>query len=91
MCSIPPTRWPKLTQNGTKYSFVDERQVIKDKMRGALRVCALKSYESVVIVGDFGLGNSYRNPPQELAETWREVFLFDPDLRGRIHHAADCR
>lgn len=81
--SVPPPRWPKLTQNGTKYSFSDEREMVRDKMLGALRICAYHGYNSVVI-GDFGLGNGYRNPPQELAELWREVCLYDPDLRGRI-------
>ncbi|KAL1836921.1 hypothetical protein VTJ49DRAFT_4498 [Mycothermus thermophilus] len=81
--SVPPPRWPKLTQNGTKYSFGDEREMVKDKMRGALRICAYNGY-STVVIGDFGLGNGYRNPPQELAELWREVCLYDPDLRGRI-------
>ncbi|KAK3321614.1 hypothetical protein B0H66DRAFT_176271 [Apodospora peruviana] len=81
--SVTPTRWPKLTQNGTKYSFADERELVREKMRGALRICAYNEYTHVVI-GDFGLGNGYRNPPQEFAELWREVFLYDPDLRGRI-------
>ncbi len=85
--SVPPARWPKLTQNGTKYSFDSERDMVKDKLRGALRMCAYAKYTSVVI-GDFGLGNGYRNPPQELAELWREVFLYDPDLRGQIRHVA---
>ncbi|KAK3305769.1 uncharacterized protein B0T15DRAFT_209262 [Chaetomium strumarium] len=85
--SVPPPRWPKLTQNGTKYSFADEREMVKDKLRGALRICAYNGY-STVVVGDFGLGNGYRNPPQELAELWREVCLYDPDLRGRIRCVA---
>ncbi|KAK0649452.1 hypothetical protein B0T16DRAFT_436339 [Cercophora newfieldiana] len=85
--SVPPARWPKLTQNGTKYSFPVERTMVKDKMRSALRICAYREYSSVVI-GDFGLGNGYRNPPQELAELWREVLLYDPDLRGRIRQVA---
>jgi hypothetical protein len=57
--------------------------MVKEKLRGALRICAYNGY-STVVVGDFGLGNGYRNPPQELAELWREVCLYDPDLRGRI-------
>ncbi|KAK3689854.1 hypothetical protein B0T22DRAFT_180913 [Podospora appendiculata] len=85
--SVPPTRWPKLTQHGTKYSFAKERDMVKEKLRGALRVCAYANYTSIVI-GDFGLGNSFRNPPQELAELWREVFLYDPDLRGRLRYVA---
>ena len=87
MVSVPPPRWPKLTQNGTKYSFADEREMVKEKLRGALRICAYNNY-STVVIGDFGLGNGYRNPPQELAELWREVCLYDPDLRGRIRCVA---
>lgn len=84
--SVPPPRWPKLLE-GTKYSFADEREMVKEKLRGALRICAYNNYHTVV-VGDFGLGNGYRNPPQELAELWREVCLYDPDLRGRIRCVA---
>ncbi|KAM0473288.1 hypothetical protein ACHAP7_008248 [Fusarium lateritium] len=81
--SVPPTRWPKLKDNGLKYSFAEEREMTRDKLRGALRICLYNGYDRVVI-GDFGLGNGYRNPPQELAELWRDVFLFDPDLRGQF-------
>lgn len=82
--SVPPTRWPKLKENGTKYSFSEERDMIREKIRGALRICLVNNYQRVVI-GDFGLGNGHRNPPQEIAEIWRDVFLFDPDLRGQFH------
>lgn len=85
--SVPPERWPKLNQNGTKYSFQEERELVKNKLRAALTICAWHSISSVVI-GDFGLGNGYRNPPQELAELWREVLLYDPVLRGRIQTVA---
>lgn len=81
--SVPPTRWPKLKDQGTKYSFSAEREMIRDKIRGALRICLYNNYDRVVI-GDFGLGNGHRNPPQELAEIWRDVLLFDPDLRGQF-------
>ena len=81
--SVPPTRWPKLKDSGSKYSFAEEREMIRDKIRGALRICLYHGYDRVVI-GDFGLGNGYRNPPQELAEIWRDVFLFDPDMRGQF-------
>ena len=84
---MPPERWPKLNQNGTKYSFQEERELVKNKLRAALTICAWHSISSVVI-GDFGLGNGYRNPPQELAELWREVLLYDPVLRGRIQTVA---
>ncbi|KAK4166534.1 hypothetical protein QBC43DRAFT_205243 [Cladorrhinum sp. PSN259] len=85
--SVPPPRWPKLTSGGTKYSFADEREMVKDKLRVALSIVAYERFESVVI-GDFGLGNGYRNPPLELAELWREVLLYDPNLRGRFTSVA---
>ncbi|KAM0321933.1 hypothetical protein ACHAQA_009830 [Verticillium albo-atrum] len=81
--SMPPTRWPKLTDMGRKYSFAEERQLVMNKMRAALRICAYYQFQYVVI-GDFGLGNGYRNPPRELAELWREVLLWDTDLRGQF-------
>ncbi|RYP67129.1 hypothetical protein DL769_005834 [Monosporascus sp. CRB-8-3] len=87
--SIPPARWPKLNQMGTKYAFPLERDLVKNKIRAALRICVYYGHTSVVI-GDFGLGNGHRNPPQELAELWREVFLYDPDLRGRFDYVAFC-
>ncbi|POR31582.1 Uncharacterized protein TPAR_08207 [Tolypocladium paradoxum] len=81
--SVPPTRWPKLKENGSMYSFSEERDMMREKIRGALRICLYNNYDRLVI-GDFGLGNSCRNPPQEVAEIWRDVFLFDPDLRGQF-------
>lgn len=85
--SVVPTRWPKLSHSGTKYSFEQERDLVKVKLRAALRICLYNGYRYVVI-GDFGLGNGCRNPPQEMAELWREVFLYDPDLRGQFVFAA---
>ncbi|KAF4126127.1 hypothetical protein GMORB2_1373 [Geosmithia morbida] len=83
--SVPPTRWPKLRDNGTRYSFAQERDMMREKMRAALGICLYNNYPRVVI-GDFGLGNSYRNPPREVAEMWRDLFLFDPDIRGQFHY-----
>ncbi|RDA85021.1 hypothetical protein CP532_2060 [Ophiocordyceps camponoti-leonardi (nom. inval.)] len=81
--SVPPMRWPKLRDNGSRYSFSTEQDMMRKKMRGALRICLYNNYDRVVI-GDFGLGNSCRNPPQEVAEMWRDILLFDPDLRGQF-------
>ncbi|KAG5996972.1 hypothetical protein E4U52_005352 [Claviceps spartinae] len=81
--SMPPTRWPKLKENGTMYSFAAEREMMREKVSGALRICLYNNYDRVVI-GDFGLGNGCRNPPQEVAQIWRDVLLFDPDLRGQF-------
>lgn len=85
--SVPAARWPKLSQGGAKYAFPLEREMVRNKMRAALRICVYYEHRAVV-VGDFGLGNSHRNPPQELAELWRDVFLYDPDIRGRFDYVA---
>ncbi|KAI3395344.1 hypothetical protein diail_1400 [Diaporthe ilicicola] len=85
--SVTPMCRPKLKEGGGQYSFDDERKMAKNKMRAALSICAYNDIRNVVI-GDFGLGNSYRNPPQEMAELWREVFLWDTNLRGRVENVA---
>ncbi|KAF5678132.1 mitochondrial chaperone [Fusarium heterosporum] len=77
--SVPPTKWPTLKDQGLKYSFAEERQLTSDKLQGALRVCVHHGYDRVVI-RNFSLGNSYRNPPREMAELWWDILLFDPDL-----------
>ncbi|OAA65273.1 hypothetical protein SPI_02060 [Niveomyces insectorum RCEF 264] len=87
VCSVPPVRWPKLTPSGTQYSFAEERAMVKNKLHAALRICVYHGYTNLV-VGDFGLGNGYRNPPQAMAELWREGLLWDADLRGRIQAVA---
>jgi len=84
--SIPPTSRPKLDTSGRKYSFLEERNLIKTKMRAALLIAVYNGFYSIVI-GDFGLGSA-RNPPHELANLWREVFLFDPDIRGQFTRVA---
>lgn len=85
--SVPAARWPKLSHGGAKYAFPLEREMVRNKIRAALRICVYYDHRTVVI-GDFGLGNGHRNPPQELAELWRDVFLYDPDIRGRFDYVA---
>ncbi|KAI1412000.1 hypothetical protein F5Y13DRAFT_50065 [Hypoxylon sp. FL1857] len=85
--SMPAARWPKLSHGGSKYAFPLEREMVRNKIRAALRICVYYEHRTVVI-GDFGLGNGHRNPPQELAELWRDVFLYDPDIRGRFDYVA---
>jgi hypothetical protein len=85
--SIPAARWPKLSHGGTKYAFPLEKEMVMNKIRAGLRICAYYDFTSVVIM-DFGLGNSNRNPPREIAEMWRDIFLWDPELRGRFEYVA---
>lgn len=63
-----------------------EYDLTRAKLRAALTICVYNDIRTVVI-GDFGLGTN-RNPPQLMAEMWREVLLWDPNLRGRIENVA---
>jgi uncharacterized protein (TIGR02452 family) len=81
--SMPPLSRPKLRDNGTTFSFQQEVDILQEKIRGALRICLYNGYDRIVI-GDFGLGDRGLNPPRVLAEMWRDIILFDPDLRGQF-------
>ncbi|KAG6071504.1 hypothetical protein E4U16_006066 [Claviceps sp. LM84 group G4] len=81
--SVPPKRRPAVKRNGTKYeSKLDILDMI-EKIHGALCICLSHNYYRIVI-GDFGLGDGYHNPPQAVAEIWRDLLLFDPDICGQF-------
>lgn len=88
VCSVPPVRWPKvnMTSGVLQYSFADERDLMREKITGALAICYSRGYTNIV-VGDFGLGNGHRNPPSEVAQLWWEVATSGP-LQGRIRSIA---
>ncbi|KAG6108838.1 hypothetical protein E4U14_003464 [Claviceps sp. LM454 group G7] len=81
--SVTPLRRPRATYNGARYSRIRDKVIMREKIRGALLICRYHNYDRVVI-GDFGMGDVYHNPPQILAEIWRDLFLFDPVLRGHF-------
>ncbi|KAG5917462.1 hypothetical protein E4U61_002718 [Claviceps capensis] len=80
---VPPVRKPSVKGKGSLYSKEKDKSTMIEKIYGALRVCLNHNYNRVVI-GDFGLGDGFLNPPQELAEIWRDLLLFDPNLRGQF-------
>ncbi|KAG5917577.1 hypothetical protein E4U61_002587 [Claviceps capensis] len=81
--SVAPLRRPLAIGRGTVYKNDEDKTKMREKICGALRICLYHNYDRVVI-GDFGMGEGYRNPPQALAEIWRDLFLFDPILRGQF-------
>ncbi|KAG5959493.1 hypothetical protein E4U58_004972 [Claviceps cyperi] len=81
--SVAPLRRPLAIGRGTVYKNDEDKNMMKEKICGALRICLYHNYDRVVI-GDFGLGEGYRNPPKALAEIWRDLLLFDPVLRGQF-------
>ncbi|KAG5912916.1 hypothetical protein E4U61_007653 [Claviceps capensis] len=80
---VSPVLRPHGKRSGSLYSHGEDKSTMKAKIRGALRVCLYHTYDRVVI-GDFGLGDGFRNPPQAVAEIWRDLLLFDPDLCGQF-------
>ncbi|KAG6123072.1 hypothetical protein E4U14_000024 [Claviceps sp. LM454 group G7] len=81
--SVPPVRKPRVKGNGSFYRRAEDKSIMRQKICGALRICVHHRYDRVVI-GNFGLGDGFKNPPQELAKIWRDLFLFDPILRGQF-------
>ncbi|KAG6022185.1 hypothetical protein E4U19_005195 [Claviceps sp. Clav32 group G5] len=83
--SVSPVRRPGVKRDGTEYSYEPDHQRMRDKVWAALRICLCHKFDRVVI-GDFGLGETYRNPPKGMAELWQCLLLHDPDLRGQFKH-----
>ncbi|KAG6176205.1 hypothetical protein E4U10_000713 [Claviceps purpurea] len=81
--SVSPVRNPNVKGNGSLYSYGTDESTMREKICGALRICLHNNYDRAVI-GDFGLGDGFHNPPQVVAETWRDLLLFDPDLCGQF-------
>ncbi|KAL5601417.1 hypothetical protein BROUX41_002596 [Berkeleyomyces rouxiae] len=95
--SAAPVRLPKLNTTDPaaaaphgpgcgapiRYSFAEERAQSRQIMKAALKAVLACGFTSVVIA-DFGLGRAGRNPPRVMADMWRELFLYDPEIRGRF-------
>jgi uncharacterized protein (TIGR02452 family) len=67
--AMPALRKPVLSANG-KYTS-QHRKVMTEKIRGIFKIAALHKHDAVVL-GAFGNG-AFRNPPQDVAEIFREV------------------
>jgi hypothetical protein len=74
---------PKLDSTGKKYSFKQERDLMRDKIRTALRIAIYFGYERLCI-GTFGLGPGFRNPVEEVALLWRETIINEPEFKGQF-------
>ncbi|KAK2809190.1 hypothetical protein FQN50_004026 [Emmonsiellopsis sp. PD_5] len=62
-----------------KYANANDRNRSKEKMRTILRLAAWKRHRKIVL-GALGCG-AFRNPPEEVAECWAEVFA-EPEFGG---------
>lgn len=79
--SVAPVRRPKLDESGKRYSFVQERELMLEKMRTVLRIAAYYGHPDLVL-GAFGCGHVFRNPPREVARMWRQLLFQDPEFAG---------
>lgn len=79
--SVAPIRRPKLDESGTDYSFSQERDLMKEKMRTALRIAAARQHADLCI-GAFGVGFGFRNPAVQVASMWRELLFCDKEFQG---------
>jgi len=79
--SVCPVKRPKLDKDDTKYSFDQEKELMREKVVTALRIAKWFGHKDLVI-GTFGLGSGFRNPPREVAKLWRDALLKDPQFIG---------
>lgn len=79
--SVAPVRRPKLDESGTQYSFAQEKELMKEKMRTVLRI-AVKWEHRELCMGAFGVGPGFRNPVKEVAMMWRSILFSEPEFQG---------
>ena len=78
---MAPVRRPKLDETGCKYSFAQERELMREKMRAVLRIASYCGHRNLVL-GAFGLGPIFRNPAQEVARMWRQLLFEEEEFHG---------
>lgn len=81
--SVPPVRRPKLDQSGSSYSFEQEKELMREKIRTILRMAVYWGYSDMCL-GAYGCGPAFRNPTREVAIMWRDALFFEPEFRGHF-------
>ncbi|KAL9098696.1 MAG: hypothetical protein Q9163_005689 [Psora crenata] len=83
--SVAPIRRPKLDETGTNYSFKQEKELMKEKMRTVLRI-AIARQHSDLCMGAFGVGYGFRNPAIQVARMWREILFTEKEFQGALNN-----
>lgn len=81
--SVPPVRRPKLDATNTKYSFEDEKELMKDKIRTALRIAIYYDHPDICF-GAYGCGPIFRNPTREVATMFKDILFFEEEFKGQF-------
>jgi uncharacterized protein (TIGR02452 family) len=63
----------------TTYARPSDRDLTKSKMRLCLRMAGARGHE-LLVLGALGCG-AFKNPPEEVATCWKEVFA-EPEFQG---------
>lgn len=80
--AVPPVRRPKLDDSGEDYSFAQEKELMKEKIRIVLRIAGAERYHRDVCIGAFGAGGGFRNPAKQLARMWKDVLFGEDEFKG---------
>ncbi len=81
--SVAPIRRPKLDDSGLKYSFEQEKELMKDKMRAILRIAIARQHPDLCM-GAFGVGFGFKNPASQVAKMWRELLFGEREFEGHF-------
>lgn len=81
--SVAPIRRPKLDDSGAKYSFEQEQELMKEKMRAILRIAVAKQHPDLCM-GAFGVGYGFRNPAVQVARMWRDLLFAEEEFDGQF-------
>ena len=81
--SVAPVRRPKLDESGSDYSFEQEEELMKAKMRTVLRIAAIQGHTNLCM-GAFGVGPSFKNPASRVAAMWRDILFTEAEFRGQF-------
>jgi hypothetical protein len=76
-------RRPKLDPTGQKYSFEAEKELMKEKIRTALRIAVYYEFEDICL-GAWGCGSGFRNPAGEVAAMWRDILFYEDEFDGHF-------
>jgi hypothetical protein len=68
---------------GTKYSFEDEKELMKDKIRTALRIAVYYDHPDICFDA-YGCGPIFRNPTREVATMFKDILFFEDEFKGQF-------
>lgn len=84
--SVAPVKRPKLDSSGKKYSFDQEKELMKEKIRTALRIAVYYNHPDICL-GAFGCSPYFKNPVKEVALMWKEILFSETsEFRGHFQN-----